>query len=306
MAKQTDHMIRCITTDGTLIAMAADTTNTVYTAQQIHGCSAVAIAALGRLLTATVMMGNMLKGKDASLTLRVNGKGPIGSVIAVADNAGHCRGYAENAGVELPLNSKGKLDVGGAVGRDGQLNVMKDLGNGQPYSGRIDLVSGEIAEDVTEYYARSEQTPTVCALGVLTDKQDHSVLLAGGLIVQLLPTADEEAIDRLEKNLTELEPMTTMLAKGMTMEEICRKALAGFEVEVLDETPVDYACTCSRERVKAAVALLSAEEIRSLADETGFAQASCHFCNKTYRIDRAELEELARAREAQKEASKQP
>ena len=297
MAKQKDHIIRCITTDGTLIAMAADTANTVYTAQQIHECSAVAAAALGRMLTASVMMGNMLKGDGASLTLRVNGGGPIGAVVAVADNAGHCRGYAENAAVELPLNSVGKLDVGGAVGRDGQLNVMKDLGGGQIYNGQVNLVSGEIAEDITEYYARSEQTPTVCALGVLTDKQDHSVLLAGGLIVQLLPTADEEAIDQLEKNLAELEPMTTMLAKGMTMEEICRKALTGFSVEVLDETPVEYACTCSRDRVKAAVALLSPEEIRSLADETGFAEANCHFCNKSYRISREELEALARARE---------
>lgn len=296
MAKK-DHMLRCITTDGTLIAMAADTTNTVYTAQRIHGCSAVASAALGRLLTASAMMGNMLKGEGASITLRINGGGPIGSVIAVADNAGHCRGYAENAGVELPLNEKGKLDVGGAIGKDGQLNVMKDLGNGQPYNGQINIVSGEIAEDVTEYYARSEQTPTICALGVLNDKEDHTVLLAGGLLVQLLPTADDAAIEQLEKNLATLEPMTTMMAKGMTTEEICRKALEGFEVEVLDETPVEYACTCSRERVKDAISMLSAEEIRSLADETGFAQAHCHFCNKTYRIGSDELKELAMNKE---------
>lgn len=289
--------MRCITADGTLIAMAADTTNIVYTAQRIHGCSAVAAAALGRLLTASVMMGNMLKGDGSSLTLRINGGGPIGSVIAVADNAGHCRGYAENAGVQLPLNERGKLDVSGAVGRSGQLNVMKDLGNGQPYNGQISIVSGEIAEDITEYYARSEQTPTICALGVLTDKQDHTVLLAGGLLVQLLPTADEAAVEQLEKNLTTLEPMTTMLAKGMTTEEICRKALAGFDVEVLDQTPVEYACTCSRSKVEAALATLSPAEIRSMADETGFARAHCHFCNQTYQISLDELEKIASDRE---------
>lgn len=293
-----DHLLRCITADGSLVAYAADTTNTVYTAQRIHGCTAVAAAALGRLLTASVMMGSMLKGAGSSITLRINGGGPIGSVIAVSDSAGNCRGYCENAGVDLPLNGNGKLDVGGAVGRDGQLDVMKDLGGGQPYIGRIGVVSGEIAEDITEYYARSEQTPTVCSLGVLTDRQDHTVLFAGGLLVQLLPAADGDAITRLEQNLQTLEPMTTMMAKGMTSVEICRRALEGFEVEVLDETPVQYACSCSREQVKRAIAMLSPEEIRSLPDASGQAEAHCHFCNKNYLISRGELEELARAREA--------
>ena len=292
-----DHLIRCITTDGCLMAMAVDTTNTVYTAQRLHGLSAVASAALGRLLTASVMMGDMLKWENSSVTLRINGGGPLGSVVAVSDNKGNCRGYVENAGVQLPLNEKGKLDVRAAVGTQGQLNVMKDYGSGQPYVGQINIVSGEIAEDITEYYARSEQTPTICALGVLTDKKDHTVLLAGGLLVQLLPTAGEEAIEQLEQNLQTLEPMTSMMAKGMTLEEICRTALGGFEVELLDEEDVQYACTCSKERVKQAIASLSPEEIRTLADETGYAQAHCHFCNKVHKLSQEELEALALARE---------
>lgn len=295
MAHQ-DHLVRCITTDGTLTAMAVDSTQTVQTMQQIHGSSAVASAALGRLMTGALLMGSVMKSDKGVLTLRVNGRGPIGSLIAVSDNCGNVRGYAEHPDVELPLNENGKLNVGAAVGTNGILNVVRDFGSGQPYTGQIELVSGEIAEDLTAYYARSEQTPTVCALGVLTDRDDHSVVLAGGLLIQLLPTAEQDAIDRLERNLATLEPVTTMMAKGMTPEEICRHALEGFEVELLDESGVHYACTCSKERVALAIGSLPPEEILELADENGYAEATCPYCNRRYRFTKEELTALAQAR----------
>ena len=291
-----DHLVRCITTDGTVTAMAVDSTLTVQTMQQVHHSSAVASAALGRLMTGALLMGSVMKSDTGVLTLRVNGRGPIGSLIAVSDNRGNVRGYAEHPDVELPLNENGKLDVGSAVGVDGILNVVRDYGSGQPYTGQIELVSGEIAEDLTEYYARSEQTPTVCALGVLTDRDDHSVVLAGGLMIQLLPTAEQEAIERLERNLATLEPITTMMAKGMTPEQICRHALEGFETELLDESSVHYACTCSKERVALAIGSLSPEEITDLANEQGFAEATCPFCNRRYVFSKEELNALAQAR----------
>lgn len=292
-----DHLVRCITTDGTVTAMAVDSTIAVQTMQQLHNSSAVASAALGRLLTGALLMGNVMKSDKATVTLRVNGRGPLGALIAVADNHGNVRGYAEHPEVVLPLNPNGKLDVGGAVGTAGILNVVRDFGSGQPYTGQIELVSGEIAEDLTQYYAQSEQTASVCALGVLTDRETSAVILAGGLLIQLLPTAEEQAIARLERNLATLEPVTTMMAKGMTPEEICRHALEGFETEVLDESAVHYACTCSKERVALAIGSLSPQEIRELANEQGYAEAGCPFCNRSYRFDQTELEALAAARE---------
>ena len=297
-----DHLVRCITGDGCVTAMAVDSTQTVQTAQSLHHASAVASAALGRLMTGALLMGSVMKNSKATVTVRVNGGGPLGAIIASADNAGHVRGYAMNPEVELPLNANGKLNVGEAVGREGVLNVVRDMGSGEPYVGQIELVSGEIAEDLTEYYARSEQTPTVCALGVLTDKGDHTVILAGGLIIQLLPTADEEAIAKLEKNLATLEPVTTMMAKGLTPEAMCRHALEGFDVEVLDESEVHYACTCSLEKVKNAIAGLPVAEIRSLAEDENGTEANCPFCGRKYRLTSAELESLANAKETRKKA----
>lgn len=292
-----DKIIRCITSDGCVMASAIDASDLVFTAQKIHHTSPVATAALGRLLAASSLMGAQLKQKAASITLRIKGGGPLGSVIAVADSAGNCRGYVENGSVELPLNARGKLDVAGAVGKDGILNVMRDYGAGEPYVGQIPIVSGEIAEDITEYYARSEQIPTVCALGVLVDKEERQVLLAGGLLIQLLPAAGEEAIQKLERAVQRLEPMTTLLAKGFSVEQIVRSVLSEFEVEVLDENPVAYACNCSRQKVENAVCMLSPEEIRTLAGEEGFAEVKCHFCDKTYRLSQNELEGLAKRRQ---------
>lgn len=288
-----DRLIRCITSNGAIMASAVDSTVLVATAQQVHNTSPVATAALGRLLTGASIMGAMLKKEDASLTLKINGGGPLGSVVAIADSHGNCRGWVEHPEVDFPLKPNGKLDVGAAVGQDGLLGVLRDFGSGQPYIGQVEIVSGEIAEDITNYYATSEQIPTVCALGVLVDKADHKLLLAGGMLVQVLPGATDADITQLEQNVAVLEPVTTMLAKGMTIEDMCRTVLQGFEMEILDESPVAYACNCSKERVENALATLRPEEIRTLALEDGFMEAKCQYCNRAYRFSQEELDKLA-------------
>ncbi len=294
-----DRIMRCITSDGAVMAVAADTSDLVYTGAKVHLTSPVATAALGRLLTAAAIMGNQLKQDNASITLRIKGDdSQTGAVIAVSDSRGHVRGYVENPDCPTEYYPNGKLNVAKAVGKTGILNVMRDYGTGEPYLGQVELVSGEIAEDITNYYATSEQIPTVCALGVLLHKETHEVLLAGGLLIQLLPGADEATIQQIEKNVSELEPMTTMLAKGMTIRDICEKALNGFEVEVLDEMPLQYACTCSRQRVINAFITLSDEDIRSLADEKGFAEAVCHFCKKKHRFSKLQLEQIIQQKHA--------
>lgn len=290
-----DRIIRCITTNGGIMATAIDSTFMVATAQQVHGTSAVATAALGRLLTAASMMGAMLKKQDASLTLKIKGGGPLGAVVAIADSNGNCRGYVDHPEVELPLKANGKLDVGKAVGKEGLLGVMRDFGEGMPYSGQVELQSGEIAEDITHYYAVSEQIPTVCALGVLVDKTDIRKVLAGGLLIQVLPGAEQAEIEMLEKNVSEMESVTSMLASGMSIEDICKTALKGFEMEILNETQVGYACNCSKERLERAIATLKPEEILSLADEKGYAEAKCQYCNHTYQLSRQELEDIAKS-----------
>lgn len=288
-----DKIIRCITSDGAVVISAALTTDIVHTAARLHRTSPVATAALGRLLTGCSIMGAQLKQKDASITLRINGDdSELGAVIAVSDSRGNVRGYVQNPACHTEYYENGKLNVGKAVGRTGVLNVMRDYGSGEPYIGMIPLVSGEIAEDITNYFATSEQIPTVCALGVLLDKGSHEVLLSGGFLLQLLPGADNSTIDMIEKNLEKLEPVTTMLAKGMRIKEICDKMLEGFEVEVLDEMPIAYVCNCSREKVERAFMLLSDDEIRASAEEKGHAEASCHFCNKVYRFNKQELEKI--------------
>ncbi len=288
-----DKIIRCITSDGSVMASVAETSNIVYTASKVHLTSPAATAALGRLLTAASIMGAQLKQKDASITLRINGNNSkTGAVIAVSDSKGNVRGYVQNPDCLTEYYNNGKINVAKAVGSTGTLNVMRDYGTGDPYIGTVQLVSGEIAEDIAGYYAVSEQIPTVCSLGVLLDKQDHEVLLSGGLLIQLLPGADDSVIDKIEKNANALEPMTTMLAKGMSAREICQTALNGFEVEILDEMPIHYACTCSRERVIRAFITLPDDEIRSMADEKGYAEALCHFCKKRYRFSKLQLEQI--------------
>lgn len=287
-----DKIIRCITSDGGIMAIAVDASDIVFTAKKLHNLSSSAAAALGRLLCASSMMGDLLKQKDATMNLRLSGGGPLGVVVAVADSRGNVRGYVGNGNCPTEYYENGKINVAKAVGKDGVLNVMRDYGSGDPYIGQVPIVSGEIAEDIANYYATSEQIPTVCSLGVLLDKNDGEVLLAGGLLVQLLPGADEETVSKLEKNAQALEPMTTMLAKGMSVLDICEKALEGFEIEVLDENPVNYVCTCSKERVRNALQSLSKEELKAMIEEDGKAEASCHFCNKTYCFNRVELQEI--------------
>ncbi|MBR6573035.1 MAG: Hsp33 family molecular chaperone HslO [Clostridia bacterium] len=284
-------LIRCITSDGEVMATAVDTTDIVAKAEQIHTTSAVITAALGRLLTAASMMGNMLKGKDDNLTLRINGNGPAGSIIAVSDYDGNVRGYVQNPVVELPLNEKGKLDVGGAVGKDGLLYVLKDLGLKEPFSGSVPIVSGEIAEDITSYYALSEQIPTVCALGVLVNP-DLTVKAAGGFIIQLLPAAGGDTIEKLEKAIEKLKPVTTMLDAGMTPHDILKEALNGFEVEVLYEQEISYKCNCDKERVTKALISLGKEELSSMAEELPEINVDCHFCDKIYTFTKDELKNL--------------
>lgn len=274
------ELVRMISTDGTLTVIAVDTTDIINRMEQIHRTSAVTSAALGRLLTAASMMGAVLKGKDNSITLRLNGGGPAGSVIAVSDSEGNVRGYVANPIVEIPLNNKGKLDVAGAVGTDGSLTVMKDLGLKEPYIGQVPIVSGEIAEDITSYFATSEQLPSVCALGVLVNP-DLSIKAAGGFIIQLLPTALDDTIDRVEECIKDIEPVTQMLTSGMKAEDICRHVLKGFDLEILDTSNPEYKCTCSKERVSKALISIGREGLLEMAQEK-FTEVSCHFCEKKY------------------------
>lgn len=285
-------VIRCLTTDATVMAMVIDSTDMVAEAERIHHPSAVVTAALGRLLTASSLMGIMLKGRDDSVTLKVDGGGPTGTIMAVADSQGNARGYATQPVVEIPLKPNGKLDVSGAVGSDGMLYVMRDTGGAEPYIGCTPLVSGEIAEDITQYYATSEQVPTVCALGVLVNP-DLSVQAAGGLLLQLLPFCPDEVIDRVEKNIAALPPMTTLLSAGRTPEDIVALALDGMPYDVLDAYEPSYRCACSRKKVERALAAMRPEELFSLLDEEGKVEATCQFCDAVYRFGRSDLEKLA-------------
>ncbi len=286
-------LIRCITSDGLVMATALDSTDIVAEAERIHKTSAVVTAALGRLLTAGSLMGNMLKSEGNSLTLRLAGGGPAGNLTVVSDWQGNVRGYVSNPVVEIPLNPKGKLDVAGAVGKTGNLYVTKDLGLKEPYNGCIPLVSGEIAEDITAYYAVSEQIPTVCALGVLVNP-DLTVKVAGGYIIQLLPAAGEDTIELIEKGMKDIPSVTAMLNEGETPLSMLKRALSEFEVEVLYEQEVNYKCNCSRERIETALITLGAEELNKMAEELPEVEVSCHFCDKSYKFSPNEIRFLTK------------
>lgn len=284
-------IIRCISQQGDLTVMAVDSTDIVQRAHEIHGTSKVASAALGRLLTAASMMGDVLKGEDFSVTLRINGGGPLGSVIAVSDSSGNVRGYIGDASVELPLNEKGKLDVGGAVGTDGFVTVIKDLGMKEPYIGQTPILTGEIAEDITNYFASSEQIPTVCALGVLVNAESKDIITAGGFIIQLLPTALSDTIEKVERCIKDVEPVTSMLGAGMTPEEICRKVLPEFDLDVLDEAEVSYKCTCTKERVEKALISTGEEALKEMAEDEK-TEISCNFCDKKFVFTSEEIKNI--------------
>ena len=283
-------LIRCITSDGLVMVTAIDSTDIVAEAEKLHKTSAVVTAALGRLLTATSLMGNALKGEESTITVKIDGNGPSGAVIAVADSRGDVRGYAVNPVVEIPLKENGKLDVSGAVGRDGTLYVIKDLGMKEPYNGFVPIATGEIAEDIAAYYAVSEQIPTVCALGVLVNP-DLTVRVAGGYIIQLLPAAYgyDEVIDKLEANIKVMKPITTLLDEGKDILEIVKIALDGFEVEVLSEQTTAYKCNCSRERFENALKSLNKEELEQMANEMEKAETVCQFCGSVYSFTNDEI-----------------
>ena len=283
-------LVRSISADGTVIMMASDTTDIVETAARIHGTSKVCSAALGRLLTGTSFMGQMMKEEKGTVTLRINGGGPCGSIICVSDYLGNVKGYVMNPDVDLPLKENGKLDVGCAVGTDGYLSVMKDFGAGDPYTGQIPIVSGEIAEDITSYYAISEQIPTVCALGVLVNP-DNSIAAAGGFIIQLLPAAGDDTIEAVERSLNGLKPVTTMLVNGMKPEDICVNVLNEFEMEILDEFDISFKCDCSRSKVEKALISAGVKELEDMAKDD-VTSVSCQFCREKYDFTSADISRI--------------
>ena len=290
-------LVRCITTDGLVMAAAIDSTDIVRRAQELHRTTPVITSALGRLLTGASIMGNKLKEENASLTLRINGGGSAGSIIAVSDSRGNVRGYAQEAGLLRMPNAKGQLDVAGAIGKEGTVTVIKDYGYGQPYCTQTPIVTGEVAEDLTAYYAISEQVPTIFCIGVHFDER-WKLDKAGGLLIQLMPAADNREIERLEEMLKTMPPVTRMLLDGCPPQQILEKTLPGFELEIFDSQEVAYRCDCSMERVENAFLTMQPDEIRGLADESGRAEVLCHFCNKKYYVTRERLEELAKLQES--------
>lgn len=286
-----DRIVRAISTDGMVQAAAICSRGLTERARQIHKTLPVATAALGRTLAAASMMGNALKSDGASLTLQFKGGGPLGTVLAVSDNEGNVRGYVTNPHVDLPLRPDGKLDVGAAVGHEGTLTVIKDLHMKEPYVGTIDLLGGEIAEDVAGYFVESEQIPTACALGVLVDV-DQSVQCAGGYLIQLLPGADDAAISAIEQGIARVGPVTEALRGGLSARELVEQVLSEFQLEILSEEPVEYRCYCSRERVTRALISMGREELNSLIREQGRAELTCQFCDKVYHYTNEELEGL--------------
>ena len=286
-----DQIIRVLAKNAPVKASAITARDMVERARQIHKTLPVATAALGRTLMAASVMGNQLKEDNGSVTLRIKGGGPLGGITAVADSAGNARGYVLNPTVDLPLKGPAKLDVGAAVGRDGSLTVIKDLNLKEPYVGTVPLVSGEIAEDITSYFAESEQIPTACALGVLVDV-DQSVLCAGGYLIQLLPGADDAAISAIERGIQRVGPVTEALRGGLGAQGLVEQVLSEFELEVLSAEPVEYRCYCSRDRVTRALISMGREELEALLREQGQAELTCQFCDKVYRYSREELEAL--------------
>ena len=286
-----DQIIRVLAKNAPVKASAITARDMVERARQIHKTLPVATAALGRTLMAASVMGNQLKEDNGSVTLRIKGGGPLGGITAVADSAGNARGYVLNPTVDLPLKGPAKLDVGAAVGRDGSLTVIKDLNLKEPYVGTVPLVSGEIAEDITSYFAESEQIPTACALGVLVDV-DQSVLCAGGYLIQLLPGADDAAISAIERGIQRVGPVTEALRGGLGAQGLVEQVLSEFELEVLSAEPVEYRCYCSRDRVTRALISMGREELEALLREQGQAELTCQFCDKVYRYSKEELEAL--------------
>lgn len=283
---------RYLSGDGAVVCAVLEGTEMCREMERIHKTSAVCTAALGRLSMAASLIGYTLKNPGDTVTVRLDGGGPAGILLAVADDLGNVKSYAENKLVELPLNAKGKLDVAGAVGTDGTLFVIKDIGLKEPYSGQTALVSGEIAEDVTQYFAESEQIPSACGLGVLVNP-DLTVNCAGGYLIQLLPFAPESDIAQLEENLKDVTSVTDLLRAGMDADDIAQKLLAGLDPELLDESEPAYACDCSRERTERMLRALDVQTLREMADEMPEIEVCCHFCTNKYVFTPEEVRRMA-------------
>lgn len=286
-----DKLVRAITKDGSVKAVAAVTKDLTEQVRNIHKTLPVATAALGRTLAAASMMGNALKEENASLTLQIKGGGPLGTVLAVSDHLGNVRGYVQNPQVNVPLREDGKLDVGRAVGADGTLTVIKDIGLKEPYIGSVGLLGGEIAEDLAAYFVESEQIPTACALGVLIDR-DQSVKAAGGYIIQLLPGAGEDVIAKVEGGVMAAGAVTALLDRDPDPEALLRTVLSDFEVEILETAPIEYKCYCSRDRVERALISMGVAELEDLLAEQGGCELGCQFCDKVYRFTDKELQAI--------------
>ena len=286
-----DHIVRAMTADGFVKAVAISSKDMVERARQIHKTFPTATAALGRALSAVSMMGNMQKTEDGSVTLQFKGGGPLGTVLAVSDWQGNARGYVTNPQISLLEKYRGKLDVGAAVGTDGTITVIRDLRMKEPYIGSVPLVSGEIAEDVTEYFAQSEQTPTACALGVLVDT-DQSVKQAGGYLVQLLPGAPDDVIDRIEAGIAAAGSVTSMLDSGLDPEGMLKKVLGEFELEILEKTPVEYRCYCSEDRVKSTLISLGKKDLQQIVETEETITIDCQFCDTVYRFTPKDVEKI--------------
>ena len=284
-----NNMVRAISKAGFAMIIVSDSTESVREMERIHKTSATASAAFGRTLTAASLMGCLLKNENDSITVQFRGNGPIGIVTAIGDYYGNVKGRCENPYADLPLNSlTKKLDVGNLIGKDGTLVIIKDMGLKEPYIGQVPLVSGEIAEDITAYYAYSEQIPTVCSLGVLVDK-DLSIKAAGGFLLQLLPGADEEEISLIEKNIASLDSITTLLEQGMTPKDIVNTVLNGFDPEILDEMHSAYLCNCNREHMKNVLKGIEKEQLIEAALEDETVEIVCGYCNQKFRFELDEL-----------------
>lgn len=286
-----DRIVRAISTDGMVQAAAICSRDLTERARQIHKTLPVATAALGRTLAAASMMGNALKSDGASLTLQFKGDGPLGTVLAVSDNEGNVRGYVTNPHVDIPLRKDGKLDVGTAVGHEGTLTVIKDLHMKEPYVGTIDLLGGEIAEDVAGYFVESEQIPTACALGVLVDR-DQSVKAAGGYLIQLMPGAVEDTIAKVEGGIMAAGAVSTILEKNDDPEAMLRTVMSDFDLKILETCPVEYRCYCSRERVERALISLGRTELEQMLSEQGGCQLTCQFCDAVYEFTAEDIQRL--------------
>ncbi|AQS60522.1 Hsp33 family molecular chaperone HslO [Desulforamulus ferrireducens] len=284
-----DYLVRAVATDGSFRIFATRTTKTVEEARQRHNCWPVAAAALGRTMTGALLLGANLKGEDI-LTIRVLGDGPLGAIIVSANANGEVKGYVQEPQVDLPSTPEGKLPVGAAVGK-GHLHITRDLGLKEPFTGSVELVSGEIAEDMAHYLTISEQTPSAVALGVLVDT-DNSVSAAGGLLLQLFPNADEEVLQNLEKNLAEFPHLSSLIKEGKTPEDIINLVTKGLDIKILESSPVCFRCNCSRERLEDLLIGIGQEEVSAMLEEQGGAEINCHFCAQQYRFDAGDLQRI--------------